>query len=72
MYQSRMTGDLFLVEAIKVGGGIRMLRQDLWEMVVTFVISQRNNIPRIRSAVETLCKEFGSSLGTLLSAVMFR
>ena len=28
MYQSRMTGDLFLVEAIKVGGGIRMLQQD--------------------------------------------
>lgn len=71
MYQSRMADDPFLVEAIKVGGGIRMLQQDLWEMVVTFVISQRNNIPRIRSAVETLCREFGSSLGKVDDKVVY-
>lgn len=62
-YQSCMVGDPFLVEAIKVCGGVRILRQDLWETVVTFVISQCNNIPRIRSAVEALCENFGSYLG---------
>ena len=63
VYQRQMADDLFLIEAIQRGGGIRILRQDLWEMVVTFVISQRNNIPRIRSAVECLCQNFGTQLG---------
>lgn len=49
-YQQKMAGDPFLREAIAAGGGIRILKQDLWEMVVTFIISQRNNIPRIRKS----------------------
>lgn len=64
-YQSQMSDDPFLAEAIQQGGGIRILRQDLWEMVITFVISQRNNIPRIRSAVECLCQNFGTLLGNV-------
>lgn len=71
LYQSCMTNDPFLVDAIKAGGGIRMLWQDLWEMVVTFVISQRNNIPRIRSAVETLCREFGTPLGEVDGKIVY-
>lgn len=62
-FQDQMMEDPFLRSAIEAGGGIRILRQDLWETVVTFVISQRNHIPRIRSSVETLCREFGSPLG---------
>lgn len=65
VYQEKMVGDPFLMAAVEHGGGIRMLRQDLWEMAVTYVISQRNNIPRIRSAVETLCREFGTPLGEI-------
>lgn len=64
-FQARMMDDPFLRSAIETGGGIRILQQDLWETVVSFVISQRNNIPRIRSSVETLCREFGSPLGTV-------
>ena len=70
-YQSRMVGDPFLAKAIKVCGGVRILRQDLWETVVTFVISQRNNIPRIRSAVETLCENYGSYLGGVDGKVVY-
>ncbi len=40
--------------------GIRILRQDWWEMLVTFLISQNNNIPRIRSIVERLCRGYGA------------
>ena len=40
--------DKYLGAAIKAGDGIRILRQDLWEMIVTFLISQQNNIKRIR------------------------
>jgi N-glycosylase/DNA lyase len=64
-YQQKMSGDPFLRAAIAAGGGIRILRQDLWEMVVTFVISQRNNIPRIRKAVDILCQTFGTPLGEI-------
>lgn len=64
-YQQKMSGDPFLRDAIAAGGGIRILRQDLWEMVVTFMISQRNNIPRIRKAVDILCQTFGTLLGEI-------
>lgn len=51
--------DEYLCRAARLGGGIRILRQELWEMIVTFIISQRNNIPRIKKCVETICREFG-------------
>lgn len=61
-YKARMQDDPFLQEALKEGGGIRILRQNLWEMAVTFTISQCNNIPRIAKSIETLCKNFGTPL----------
>lgn len=51
--------DNYLTEAIRFGHGIRILRQDLWEMIVTFLISQQNNIPRIRRCIENICREYG-------------
>lgn len=40
--------------AFKEGSGIRILRQDLWEIIVTFIISQNNNIKRITNSVEEI------------------
>ncbi len=51
--------DAFLRAATRYGSGLRILRQDLWETLITFVISQNNNIPRIRGSVELLCKSWG-------------
>ncbi len=51
--------DAYLVEAVQWGEGIRILRQELWETLVTFLISQCNNIPRIKKCVESLCACFG-------------
>ena len=51
--------DAFLCAAADYGGGLRILRQDLWETLITFVISQNNNIPRIRRAVEDMCTRWG-------------
>ena len=51
--------DKYLNAAIKAGDGIRILRQDLWEMIVTFLISQQNNIKRIRKCIETICRTYG-------------
>lgn len=51
--------DEFLTEAVKYGSGMRILKQELWEMLITFMISQNNNIPRIQKSVETICEKFG-------------
>ena len=51
--------DAYLTAAAKSCSGIRILRQDLWEMIITFIISQQNNIPRIKKCVERLCERFG-------------
>ena len=53
----------FLSECIEYGRGIRLLRQDPWEASCSFVISQCNNIPRIKKIVETLCSNFGEEIG---------
>lgn len=52
--------DAYLREAVKAGWGVRILKQDLWEMLVTFLISQNNNIARITASVDALCKRYGA------------
>ena len=51
--------DTYLVNAAAFGSGIRILRQDLWEMIVTFLISQQNNIVRIRRCIQNICGAYG-------------
>lgn len=51
--------DLFLREVVLEAAGVQILTQDLWETLVSFVISQNNNIPRIKKLVAALCKQFG-------------
>lgn len=51
--------DNYLKESIKFGSGIRILRQDLWECIISFIISANNNIPRIKKIIEKLSKEYG-------------
>lgn len=44
------------------GSGIRILRQDPFETIISFIISQNNNIPRIRKNIESLCAEYGREI----------
>lgn len=53
------SGDAYLCAAAKYGSGIRILRQDLWEMIVSFLISQQNNIMRIRRCIQNICETYG-------------
>lgn len=55
------TNDKYLIDAIDFGWGIRILRQDFWETTISFIISQRNNIPRITKTIERLCEPFGGT-----------
>jgi len=54
--------DPVMKEAIGFGHGIRLLRQDFQEMVISFLISQNNGIPRIRKIIESLAQHFGESV----------
>lgn len=54
--------DPFLWRAMEQEKGIRILRQDPWEMLVTFTISQNKNIPAIRRSVSMLCEACGERL----------
>ena len=55
----RFSRDPILKEAISYAPGIRILRQEPWETLCTFIISSNNNIPRIRGIVQRLCEAFG-------------
>lgn len=52
-------------KAIEYGNGIRILRQDKWEMICSFIISQNNNIPRIKKIVDAMCQKYGHSVAYL-------
>lgn len=56
--------DTYLLAAAQAGRGIRILRQEPWEMIITFVISQQKTIPNIRALVNTLCLRYGSPLSS--------
>ncbi len=49
-----------LKEPIEYGSGIRLLRQDLFEVIVSFIISACNNIPRIQKILGNICMRFGT------------
>lgn len=58
-----MKKDPVMENAIQAGQGIRILNQDVWETVVSFIISANNNIPRIKKCIESLCERFGEKVG---------
>ncbi len=49
-------------QSIEYGKGIRILNQDLWETIISFIISANNNIPRIKGIIERLSKVYGREL----------
>lgn len=51
--------DAYLSAAAEYGRGIRILNQDLWEMIISFIVSQQNNIKRIRKCIRALCERYG-------------
>lgn len=55
-------GGDYLKKCVQYGRGIRILKQEPWEALCSFIISQCNNIPRIKKIVETLCSCFGDPI----------
>lgn len=54
--------DHFLQASLAYARGLRILRQDPWETLISFILSQRKSIPAIKGCVENLCAGFGAPL----------
>lgn len=57
-----ISADETVAKAARYSGGIRLLNQEPWEALCSFIISQNNNIPRIKGIVERLCENFGEKI----------
>lgn len=55
--------DTLLSKAVDFGYGIRILNNDCYEMIISFIISANNNIGRIKKSIEYLCTHFGKTMG---------
>lgn len=60
--RQQLSLSVFMEKAAAYGAGIRILRQEPWEALCTFIISQNNNIPRIKKLVSAICSRFGESI----------
>ena len=54
--------DTYLANSIEYGSGIRILNQDLWETIISFIISANNNIPRIKGIINRISQKYGSKI----------
>ncbi len=54
--------DKYLKQSIEYGKGIRILNQDLWETIISFIISANNNIPRIKGIIERISNKYGREI----------
>ena len=60
------TDSEFLKSAADASGGIRILRQDPWETLFSFIISQNNNIPRIKGIIRKISVAYGKNLAEII------
>jgi len=60
--KKRLSSDPVMVEASTFGGGIRLLNQEPFECLISFIISASNNIPRIKKIIDSLCTNFGGKV----------
>lgn len=63
--KSRLSKESVMKEAVDFGGGIRILNQEPFECLISFIISASNNIPRIKKIIGSLCQNFGNRISYL-------
>ncbi len=56
--------DKYMLQACENGAGLRILKQEPWEMIITFITSQRKSIPAIKGSLERICEKYGKSVDT--------
>ncbi|MEN8907692.1 MAG: DNA glycosylase [Clostridiales bacterium] len=60
--KSKLKKDDIMAKALKHGEGIRILNQDFWEMIISFIISANNRIPMIMKVINEISKKFGEKI----------
>lgn len=60
LWAERDDPEAYLTRAARASDGVVILNQPVWETVVSFIISQNNNIPRIKQSVKAICERFGT------------
>lgn len=61
--------DPIMKSATEYADGIRLLNQEPYECLLSFIISQNNNIPRIKKIIKAMAETYGKSLGSYINAV---
>ncbi|WP_077369656.1 DNA-3-methyladenine glycosylase family protein [Anaerosalibacter sp. Marseille-P3206] len=61
--KKKLSKDPILKEAVNFGSGIRILNQDPFETLISFIISANNGIPRIKKSIELICERYGDCIG---------
>jgi len=57
--KEKVMKDEIMREAVKFGSGIRLLKQNIWETLISFIISANNRIPRIMKTVDEISRLYG-------------
>ena len=60
-----------LKKAVDFGWGIRILQQDSWEMLISFIISSNNRIPMIQRAINNISEKYGKEIGEYRGRIYF-
>lgn len=60
--KSSISKDKIINCAVNFGFGIRILKQDIWECIISFIISQRNSIPKIKKVISLFCEKYGDEI----------
>ncbi|MBR1735569.1 MAG: 8-oxoguanine DNA glycosylase, partial [Firmicutes bacterium] len=60
LIKENLSGDEVLKTAITYAGGIRLLNQDPWECLISFIISQNNRIPMIKQVIKNISEKYGT------------
>ena len=60
--KNTLNGDINVKKAIEFGWGIKILNQEIFECLISFIISTQNTIPRIKKIVSRLCEMYGTKL----------
>ena len=58
----QLSGDENLKNALAFSEGLRLIKQDPWETLISFIFSQNANIPRIKKMIAAFCESFGDKL----------
>lgn len=60
--KEKVSRDGTMSKAVAFGSGIRLLRQELWETLISFILSANNRIPRIKKIIASICEAYGDEI----------